>query len=282
MNEWRPDLFAYLDYRAWMRDAYDAGKAHVSAFSFRYLARRAGFSSPSFIKLVMDGQRNLSLDGAQRVAKAFDLGSEERDFFLALVAFDQAEDAQTKNEAFERVAASQHFRMARRLDFDMFEYLSRWYYPAIREMVARPDFDERPEWIAGELFPSVPVKKVEEALEVLLRLGLLERDEAGALVRGTPSLTTPHEVGSLAVGNFHRQMIERAAASIEGFPSEDRNISALTVGIKRALVPQLKERIQSFQETLLRLCDEDPQAELVYQINFQLFPLTRTGNEHDR
>ena len=70
MNEWRPDLFAYLDYRAWMRDAYEAGKAHISAFSFRYLARRAGFSSPSFIKLVMDGQRNLSVDGAQRVAKA--------------------------------------------------------------------------------------------------------------------------------------------------------------------------------------------------------------------
>lgn len=62
MSDWTPDIYEYLEYRIFLADAYQAGKENVSAFSYRYLARKAGFSSPNFIKLVMDGERNLSME----------------------------------------------------------------------------------------------------------------------------------------------------------------------------------------------------------------------------
>ena len=43
MPEWAPNIYEYLDYRDYLRDYYEAGKEHLSAFSYRYLARLAGF-----------------------------------------------------------------------------------------------------------------------------------------------------------------------------------------------------------------------------------------------
>lgn len=279
MDNWKPNIFEYLDYREYLRDYYEAGKEHVSGFSYRYLARQAGFSSPNFFKLVMDGDRNLSADSVEKFAKALKLDGKEKRFFADLVAFEQADDVDIKNAAFENLAASQRFRQARRIDSSMFRYLSRWYNLAIRELAARPDFRDDPEWIARQLSPSVPPEDVAESLELLFEMELLVRDEHGEITRGEPSLTTGHEVGSLAIGNYHRQMLERAAESIENVPSELRDINTLTVCIDPANVDELKERIHGFRETLLDICDRDENPQTVYQINFQLFPLSVVSDE---
>jgi uncharacterized protein (TIGR02147 family) len=279
MSDWQPNIFEYVDYREYLRDYYKAGKEHLSQFSYRYLARMAGFSSPNFFKLVMDGDRNLSNESIDKFAKALKLDEEEKRFFGDLVAFDQAEVAAERNEAFERVAASQRFRQARRIDSSMFSYLSRWYHPVIRELAARDDFRRDPDWINDKLSPSITAEEIEDSLELLFDMGLLVEDEQGRISRGDPSLTTGHEVGSLAVGNYHRQMLERAAGSIEDVPSHLRDISGQTVCINPDRVGELKERIQAFRETLLDLCDRDPDPETVFQINFQLFPHTVVEDE---
>lgn len=279
MNSWKPDIFAYLDYRAYLRDFYDRAKEHSRVYSFRYLARRAGFSSPNFIKLVMDGKRNLGDASIEPVAKALDLDEDESSFFHSLVIFDQAATAEQKNEVFEQIAASRRFRNARRIDHNMFEYLSHWYYPAIRELSARPDFRPDPAWISPRLHPKVPEAQVARAIELLYELEVLIPDEDGTCSRGQPSLTTGHEVGSLAIGNFHRQMMSKAAESIESTPRTLRDISGLTVCVSESLIPEIKNRIHQFRESLLELCDSDEGPEVVYQINFQLFPLTKNEPE---
>jgi hypothetical protein len=65
----------------------------------------------------------------------------EAEFFGDLVSLNQAETLAEKNRAFERVAANRRFRAARRLDGPLFEYLTHWYYPVVRELAGRADFD---------------------------------------------------------------------------------------------------------------------------------------------
>lgn len=274
MDHWIPDIFAYLDYRAYLRDHYDAGKKHVAAFSYRYLARRAGFASPNFIKLVMEGERNLGGDSPERVARAFALGRDESEFFYKLVALDQAADTGERNAAYGAIAASRRFRNARRIEHDAFEYLSHWYYPAIRELAARADFVDDPEWIARRLRPKIRTRDVARALEALFRLGLLARQADGTISRGDPSVTTGHEVAVLAARNYHYQMLDRARASIEAFGRDQRDVSALTVCVPLELVDDLKARIRRFREELLELCDSSEDPRIVYQLTMQLFPLS--------
>lgn len=280
--DWKPEIYAYLDFREYLQAYYDAAKANIPAFSYRYFSRKAGFKSPNFLKLVIDGQRSLGPESVDRFAKALKLTEEEHDFFRALVAFEQARTPDEKNEAFERVAASQRFRQARRLDRGMFTYLSRWYYPAIREMAARPDFRDDPAWIASELLPTISPEQAAEALELLFELELLERGDDGRISRGAPSLTTGHEVRSLAIANYHRQMLERAAGSIELAASTQRDLSALTVCIADPTVADVKQRIHTFREQVLNRCDEDSDASAVYQLCIQFFPLTRLEEAADQ
>lgn len=279
-EKWAPDIFEYLDYRRFLADYYTAAKKNNRAFSYRYFARKAGYSSPNFLKLVMDGQRNLSQDSVERFAQVLKLNATESRFFANLVAFNQADGEEEKNEAFERVAASRRFRRARKLDRAFYVYLSRWYYPAVREMVGRSDFVEDPAWIAAQLLPPIQPAQAKACLDMLIDLGLVERGPDGRLRRGEASITTGHEVRSLAIGNYHRQMLQRAAESIELVDSAHRDISALTVTIGTHRVSELKERIHHFREVLLDLCDRDEKPDAVYQMNFQLFPLTQIeGND---
>ncbi len=278
-ENWKPDIFSYLDYREYLGDYYVAAKKGNRAFSYRYFSRKAGFSSPNFLKLVIEGKRNISEESITRFGRALKLSAAEQRFFSNLVAFCQAENEGKKNEAFERVAASRRFKQARRLDGQFYLYLSRWYYPAVREMVARHDFVEEPEWIAKQLLPPIHPNDVLECLEVLLDLGLVERNSEGALSRGEPSITTGHQVRNLAVSNYHRQMLKRASDSIETVSSENRDISAMTVSIANDTIADLKSRIHNFKEGVLDRCDRDENSEVVYQINIQLFPLTQVNGE---
>jgi uncharacterized protein (TIGR02147 family) len=269
----RVSVFEYTDFRKYLADHYAAEKARRPSFSYRAFARRAGFSSPNFLKLVIDGQRNLGTQSVPSFAKALGLGPEEATFFADLVAFGQAPTVEEKNRHFERIAASRRFRAARRIDGALFEYLSHWWTPAIREMAGRADFRDDPAWVAKELRPRIRAADAKRALGTLVTLGLLVRDENGRLVRGEPTLTTGHEVQSIAVVNYHRQMLERAAEAIEAQPSARREFAAVTVCIQAGTVTDLKARVQRFCEEVLERSDRDEKPEVVYQVNVQLFAL---------
>ncbi len=273
-----PSVFDFLDYRAYLRGYYEAHKRTRAGFSFRTFSKRAGLRSPNFFKLVMDGDRNLGAETVPKFADALGLTGSEREFFADLVAFAQAADSVEKNRAFERIAASRRFRTARRIDGMLLTYLSHWYHPAIRELAARADFQEDPKWIAKCLRPTISPSQAAHSLELLQSLGLLQRDAAsGRWVRGEPTLTTEHEVSAIGAANFHKQMLQRAAESIDDIPAKLRDLAALTVCVSAQTAAQVKERIHQFREALTELCDAEPEGTTVYQLNVQWFPLSSDG-----
>ena len=96
------------------------------------------------------------------------------------------------------------------------------------------------------------------------------------------SVVTPREVLGLAVHNYHQGMIDRAREGITGFKSAERHYMGVTVCIPEALVPQIKDEINSFAERLLELCDgADSPAERVYQFHMMAFPLS-SGLEEEQ
>ncbi len=50
----------YEDFRAYLRDFYDDRKKRSPYFSYRTFARKAGLTSPSHFKEVVDGTRKLT------------------------------------------------------------------------------------------------------------------------------------------------------------------------------------------------------------------------------
>jgi uncharacterized protein (TIGR02147 family) len=273
------DIFAYFGYRAFLRDAYADLKQRQAGFSYRWFARRAGMTSPNFLKLVIDGKRNLSAASTERFATALELSSNETAFFRELVGFGQARSAAEKNRHFERIGAYRQHRAVCALERHQFEYLSHWWYPAIRELVACEGFVEDAEWIAGRLVPAITPAQARQALDLLHALGFVERDERGRLRQRTPMLSTGPEVRSLAVGNFHRQMMERAAASIDLVDRDLRDISGVTIALSPEAFQRVKQKIVELRAELLAVSAGDDRPTRVVQVNFQLFPLATTDGK---
>jgi uncharacterized protein (TIGR02147 family) len=272
----RPDVFGYLDYRTFLRDTYAARKAEGRGFSYRAFSKRAGLNSPNHLKRVIDGERSLTPTMAVRYAEALGLTGEQGTAFLDLVALGEAETDAERNAAYERIQSSRGYRKAQRLEVAHAAYHASWYVPAIRELVGASGFEPDPSWIARRLLPPIPVAEAARALETLLALGLVERTSEGGLRQTDAVVTTGPETRGLHVRNYHRALLERAAAAMELVPAPERDISSLTFTADEEVMSEVKRRVQAFRRDLIAYVSERPGPRVV-QLNLQLFPLTLPG-----
>lgn len=273
-----PDVFDYLDYRLYLRDTYAARKAEQRGFSFRAFSKRAGLASPNHLKRVIDGERGLNPPMALRYATALGLAPEPSAYFCDLVAFCEASTDAERNAAHERLRSSRGYRRAQPLDLAHAAYHANWYLPAIREMVRVEGFEPSPEWVASHLIPPIPTSEAARALATLEELGMLERADDGTLRSVDVLVTTGPETRGLHIRNFHRAMIERAAASMEIVPAPDRDISSLTFPVDDEGLRELKRRVVAFRRDLIAFLADRPGTR-VAQLNFQLFPLSKPGSD---
>jgi len=266
-------VFSYLDYREFLKARF-ARLKKTSRLTHRALSQKAGFSSPNFFKLVMEGQRNLSEKSAAKVARALELEPREAEFFAQLVRFNQAKSLEAKESLYEELKLLRRDLPLQRLEHSQFEYFDQWYAVAIRELVALADFREDPEWIAAKLRHRVTPAQVKRALRLLERLSLLRRGEDGRLTQSQAPLSTGDEVTSLAAYRFHQAMMDQAKQALRDTPAPLRDISSVTVAVSKDASERIKQRIRQFRKEVLAMSEEAGRGEAVYQMNIQFFNLT--------
>lgn len=271
----RPNVFVAQNYRDFLREFYFYEKQTTTAFSYRVFSARAGFKSPNFLKLVIDGKRNLTLASIRGIIKALKLTPDEGTFFKNLVLLNQAKTAGEKGEHVREMFKSKVFRELYPMKKAELEFYQNWYCIPIREMIGSPGFQDDPKWIASRLRPLAPVQKVVDAIEIMLQLGLIRRDENGKLRQCQKNLTTGDEVQSTAVAEFHKQMIHLAANSIDEVNRMQRDVSSSTILISETTLHRLKEMVRGFRKAILAEAEQGGAGkQAVYQINFQVFPLS--------
>jgi len=268
------DVFRFRDYRAFLREYYERNKQRKSGYSLRAFSQVTGLRSPNYLKLVMDGDRNLTEPMALRFAEGCGLTGEAVEYFCELVAFNQARVARERELHYERLKRFTRFRKVHKLDAAQSAYHSEWYIPAVRELVARADFDEDPAWIAGTLLPPISAAQAKRALTVLLDLGLLVRDAAGRLAQPEALVETPEGPLGHHVVEFHRAMMAHAAQALDLVPRADREIASLTLCLSAEQFEQLKGELSMFRSLLLQRYQANADAQRVVQLNFQMFPLS--------
>lgn len=270
----RPLIFEYLNYRLYLKDLFRFKKTEKAGFSFRAFSRLAGLKSSNFLKLVIDGKRNLSGEAIHKFAKGFRLSGEESQFFESLVQFEQSSNAEEKNFYYDRILKSRSYNDVRLLEAHQYAYFSNWHFVAIRELVTIKDFQEDPSWINKRLGTRLHAEEVKKAIHILLTLGLLTRDEKGKLTQTVEKITTSPEMGMLALINFHREMLRKASESLEKHWSSQRDISALTVAVSKKQYEKIRERLNQVRREIHAMTEEGDNKEVIYQVNLQLFPLS--------
>lgn len=273
-----PDVFAYLDVRSYLGDVYAHRKARGRGFSYRSFSRRAGLRTPNHLKRIIDGDRTLTPEMAVRYASTLGLKGDAASYFCDLAAFGRASTHDERNSVYERLTGYRSYKRAHRLELVHAQYCSTWYIPVIREMVLREDFQDDPAWVAEQLIPPIRASEAEEALNILLDLGMLHRTDDG-LVQTDRVVTTGPETRGLHIRNYHQHMMDRAVQSMDLVPAAERDISSLTLCAGEGQLAELKDRIQRFRQELIALVSSDEAGGQVVQLNIQLFPMTQPSGK---
>ncbi len=284
MNKMKPEfpnIFEYDNYRGFLQDAYEATKARDKKFSLRYFARVAGFKAHSFLSLVMQGKSNLSPDSIDKISKVFKMNSEQRRFFRNLVHSNQATTPEEKQFFSGEILKSRSERKIHQLDESQHQYFACWYYAVVRELVALPGFVEDENWIATHTLPHIKPEEARGAIEYLLKLGLLGRDENGNLIKKESIITTTADISSDLIASWHRDYLKRASESIDSTPPGRRDISSVSLCYSRENIQLIKEKIAEFRTEIVLLTLQEINRDALYQLNIQFFPISDVADKRE-
>jgi uncharacterized protein (TIGR02147 family) len=109
----------------------------------------------------------------------------------------------------------------------------------------------------------------------MCHLGLLRRNEAGSFEPTDPVISSGDSWKTFAVRDFQLQTIELAARSLLRHPRERRDISTLTLSLPAERLEDLREMLREFRGRVLKWAAAQEPHDGVWQLNLQLFPLTR-------
>lgn len=275
-----PAIYEFTDYRAYLESFFKAKKVANPSYSASAFARRAGLgeNSRGYLKLVINGKRNLSATTIRAFSEALALGAGESVYFENLVHFNQSDRPKDRKYYFERLQASQPKKKSAQFELleSQYRYFSNWYVIAIRELVQLKDFDEQPAAIAKALRNRITAKEAAQALEDLQLLELIARDKSGKFVQTSPIVNLLPACLNPFIRNFHLGMMEQARHSIVEDDFSQRSASGVTLSCARSHLPEILKEIDSFRERITeKFGISNLSADAVIQMNVQLFQLTQ-------
>jgi transcriptional regulator with XRE-family HTH domain len=241
-------------------ESYDRIKQRNPAYSLRAFAQRLGMSSGA-LSTIMRGQRRISQSMAERILQGLDADPKTRNGVLGL--FSGAE------------AAVKHSL----LTMDQFQLVSESLHFELLCLIETKGFREDAEWMAGRLLRSV--RDIEQALERLLRLGMLKRGARGKLLLTGEIFQSPDGISDSSIRRSHFESLEQAKHSLEVHSVEERDFSSETMAIDPELLPMARNLLRDCRRKLSKLFDNGEKKD-VYKLSMQLFPLSDLSHKHKK
>ncbi len=269
------NIYNFTDYREFLKDRYRQLKDADPLFSFRYFSKQAGFGSPNYLKLVMDGKRNLSAEAIGKFAKGLRLDAHESEYFRYMVEFNQCDHVQKRQVYEAKLMYLRELFKVKTLIPELYDYYHDWYHAAIREIVRNGKVKNDAVAIGRSLVPAVSEEEAKSSIELLKKLNFLSESTDGMLV-----CTTATEIDSqsaaLAQKIHYEQMAELAAQSLYTQGPETQDFESVTLSLPKEKVGELRVKIQELIQSLGGTDNHNNPNDAIFQLNIQLFALTKT------
>jgi uncharacterized protein (TIGR02147 family) len=272
-------IFDYYDYRVFLRDFYKQQKGKNPFFSYRFIGYRVEMDS-SFLIKVLQGVLHISNEKIGKFVELCHFNEKESHYFETLVFFCKAKTEKERKLYFEKLFGICRIKN-RRIEERNYRFFQQWHHSAVWSLLNYYSFIGDFHELAEMLNPPISVKDAKQSIALLEELGLVLRNPDGRYIVVDRNLTTGKEWHAIAISNYQREMIAKAQEALERFPKEERNISTVTMNIPREALSEIDELIGKFRESLIQFVNSisNKDSDRVYQLNVQLFPLTKKRGE---
>ncbi len=267
------NIFEYLNYREFLKDAYEERHASDWRFSHRYIADKAGFDSSMFNK-ILQGKRNLTERMVEVFASIFCGDYREKSYFANMVSFNQAKTHTESRQFLEKLVATKECRVEN-LAKDQFEYFDHWYHAVVRELVTFYPYVGDDAALGLMVRPPISASQVKSSIALLERLSMIKKNEVTGFYEQTQGLVSSGtESYSTAVNAYIQQNLDVAQTAMDRFDRSERNLSTLAFGCDEETYSELVEMVRRFRREVLAKVQSCQKPNRVFQLGMQLFPLS--------
>lgn len=277
----RPNIFHYHDHISFLRDWFLYLKKSDGSFSMRRLAEKIQIAV-GYLPMCLSGKRVLSTKSLQKIVPHIKLYGAEKRFLELLHIVGTAEEPQARLQAVQDMGRLQPYRQNNLREVEVYRYLTKWHYVAIREMTLLKNFKADPQWIQERLSGRVSLAECEEALGFLIEKGFILVDVSGRHLLPEVNLDCKEGIYKVSLGEFHRQMFQLAAQSIERVPRSHRCTLGHTLAVNSRDLPKVREILAEAQAKLEKLGQETQEPDHVYHVELASFPLTEVKDDTER
>jgi uncharacterized protein (TIGR02147 family) len=176
----QPNLYEFNDFRSYLEAWWKCEKARRGKFPKAEVSRLLGLPNTRNYFIDVLGGRRVTDTFVERLVALLALSRDEAKFFRALVAFQQAETADERDAAFDRLV-SLNKSPRTQLAPAQYGYFRHWWHAAVRALLDTGDWKHEPERIAATLVPSITPGQARESLKLLSELDLIAPDAKGFL-----------------------------------------------------------------------------------------------------
>lgn len=263
----------YWDYRDFLKDYYSVKKKENSWYSLRYMGGKVSID-PSHLVKIFQQQRHIGNSLTDVFIKHCNLTGSDAEYFANLVRFNKAKSDRDCRLFYERLLALKGSG-ARTLEKSQYEYYTKWYHSAILTLLDFYLFNGDYNALAAKVSPAITPAQAKRSIALLSRLGLIRKSPDGTYRLTDKIITTGDHGHSIAVKAFQEETMRLAIDALHRYPPEKRNISTVTITISEKNLDRVDEIIGEFRESLLRLARDEQSPDKVFQLNVQLYPLTK-------
>jgi uncharacterized protein (TIGR02147 family) len=275
--ESRPSPYQFHDVREYLKEIFKYKKSEISSFSLRGFGLGAGLSS-AHLTLIMSGRRSLTADVLEKLLPSLGVADHEAVYIRSLRDLSEATTQKDRLVALKKVQRSLNYREQAPAEFETYQYLSKWYLPAMRELAVADGFKPDPKWIQKRLRRRVALSSIRKGWDFLVKHGFVEKGAGGRWVfPENKMINCMGGVMRLSMGTHHQDMLQMAVESIEELPREQRDIQGFTIAADVATFDKVRELLNETFTKIESLTRNNQNRKQVIYVGSVLFPLTDDG-----
>ncbi|MBD3345516.1 MAG: TIGR02147 family protein [Chitinivibrionales bacterium] len=156
-----------------------------------------------------------------------------------------------------------------------FAFYSKWYHSAIWAVLTFFKFKRNYKALSKVLYPEITPDQAKSSIQLLTKLGFLKKNEQGYLEPTDRSISSGETENSPEVSEFHEQTMSLAREAMNKVPLDQREMSTMTISISDRTYKEVLNTIKACRQQLFKIARNDKTPRRVFQINFQVFPLSK-------
>lgn len=279
-----PIIAEYMDYRKMLQDFYlfrrDQSKKQIRPYSYSTFAAAANIKSPNYLKMIIEGKRNLSPEMIGRFAKAMGLHKADADQFRLLVQFNQSADTSERNLILNSLSEMrvENQMKAGEIDRKAWDRLPSWVAWVLYALLDQANVDFRIETLHGLLRGKAKNDEIEAALKSLVDTGEVTFDPETKIYAKSKNRAESHdEIPVALIRKLQSQLMLLGLESLYQDNPTEREFGTLTLALTQHEFEELRFKLRQMRKQAhkdISINRMTTQGDRVYQLNLQLFPVS--------